>query len=301
VRSTPTTTRKRFGLMVTGSVHRACRGGSERLSTPCLPWEIGRVGRQTREQAGELRGVAPLVVLAAGGPQLVGPCTLVTNGAKTVAFSSAEMLRNAGEPLAIALTLDGKRSIRVASWSLARTSGLGIVELGEPFPKGGPLDVSPLNVGAVCATVDTRGAPSALVVVTAEHGAFARRIVPVHVDAWDGNGMSDVVIRVASPQDAADLDAIVEGAPLFSWLPPDPVLGRPSEVVAVALAVPYRAKHVKTRDLPPLAELVGLEDLGRALPFQMAEEEGNDLRQVAGEIKDEDEFTGPVSLPDLED
>ncbi|HTR56009.1 MAG TPA: hypothetical protein VMJ10_35275 [Kofleriaceae bacterium] len=258
------------------------------------------MGRHTREQAAELRGVAPLVVLAAGGPQLVGPCTLVTNGAKTVAFSSAELLRNAGEPLAIALTLDGKRTIRVASWSLARASGLGIVELAEPFPKGGALDVSPINVGAVCATVDTRGAPSALVTITADRG-FSRRIVPVHVDAWDGNGMSDVVIRVASPQDAADLDAVVEGAPVYSWLPPDPVLGRPSEVVAVALAVPYRAKHVKMRDLPPLAELVGLEDLGRALPFQVAEEEGNDLRQVAGEIKDEDEFTGPVSMPDLPD
>ena len=255
----------------------------------------------TREQATELRAVAPLVVLAAGGPQLVGPCTLVTNGAKTVAFSSSEMLRNAGEPLAIALTLDGKRTLRVASWSLARAQGLGIAELAEPFPKTGPLDVTPLNVGAVCATVDTRGAPSALVTVTATPRGFARRIVAVHVDAWDGNGMSDVVIRLASPQDAADLDAAVEGAPLFAWLPPDPVLGRPSEVVAVALATPYRARHVKTRDLLPLAELVGLEDLGRALPYQVIEEEGNDLRQVAGEIKDEDEFTGPVSVPDLED
>ena len=259
------------------------------------------MGRQTREQAAELRGVAPLVVLAPDGPQLVGPCTLVTNGAKTVAFSSAELLRNAGEPLAIALTLDGKRTVRVASWSLARAAGLGIAELAEPFPKTGPLDVTPLNVGSLCATVDTRGAPSALVTVVASEGGFSRRVVAVHVDAWDGNGMSDVVIRLASPQEVADLDAAVEGAPLFSWLPPDPVLGRPSEVVAVALAAPYRAKHVKTRDLPPLAELVGLEDLGRALPYQAVEEEGNDLRQVAGEIKEEDDMTGPISLPDLED
>jgi hypothetical protein len=58
-----------------------------------------------REAAAELRAIAPLVVTGAK-IQLVGPCTLVTNGTLTIAFSSAEMLRRAGEPLAIALTLD---------------------------------------------------------------------------------------------------------------------------------------------------------------------------------------------------
>ena len=53
----------------------------------------------------ELRAVAPLVVLGGKTPQLVGPCTLVTNGSQVIAFSSAELLRQAGEPLAIALTM----------------------------------------------------------------------------------------------------------------------------------------------------------------------------------------------------
>ncbi|HEY1556630.1 MAG TPA: hypothetical protein VGF94_17465 [Kofleriaceae bacterium] len=260
------------------------------------------MGRHTREQAAELRGLAPLVVTGAGTPQLVGPCTLVTNGVKTVAFSSSELLRNAGEPLEIALTLDGKRTVRVASWALARATGLGIAELAEPFPTTGALDVTPLGIGSVYATIDTRGAPSALVTVIATAEGFARRIVPVHVDFWDGNGMSDVVVKLASPQDAEDLDAAVEGAALFSWLPPDAVLGRPSEVVTVALAVPYRARAAKPRELAPCAELVGLDDLGRVLPYRgQTEEASNDLRQVAGEIKEEDEVTGPVSIFELED
>jgi hypothetical protein len=66
------------------------------------------------------------------------------------------------------------------------------------------------------------------------------------------------------------------------------VLGRQSEVIVVALGVPYRSKLYKPRELPALAELFGLEDLGRALPWQATNPEGsNELGQIAGEIRDD--------------
>jgi hypothetical protein len=233
--------------------------------------------------------VAPLVVLAGTKPQLVGACTLVTNGAQTIAFSSAELLRQAGEPLAIALRLDGSRTIPVPSWMMGRHSAIGIIELGNAFPKDKDLDVTPLALGSVCATVDTRGAPAALVTVEAAANGkgFVRRVVSTHVDAVDGAGMSDDVIRLASPMEIGDNAAPTDGAALFAWLPPDPVLGRPSEVVVVALGVAYRAKLFKPRALPPVAELIGLEDLGRALPWTGKTGEGsaNELSVVVGEIK----------------
>jgi hypothetical protein len=116
-----------------------------------------------------------------------------------------------------------------------------------------------------------------------------RRVIPVHVDAVDGGGMSDdVITRLASPDQSDDADADIDGGALFTWMPADPVLGRPSEVVVVALAVPYRARIFKPRQLPPLGELFGLDDLGRALPWQGERVEStNDLGQVAGEIRDE--------------
>lgn len=241
-----------------------------------------RVGRNTREQANELRAVAPLVVLGKT-LELVGPCTLVANGSKVVAFSSAELLRAAGEPLAVALSLDGKRTVKIASWALARSHGLGILELAEPVPAGG--EIQPLDIGAVCAAVETRGAPAAIVTVSATEHGFSRRVIPVHVDACDGGGMSDVVAHLATPQEASDGDAKIEGAPLIAWMPADAVLGRASEVVAVALALPVRATY-KPRELPPCAELVALDDLGRVLPYESSTEGSNDLTQVAGEIKD---------------
>jgi hypothetical protein len=222
--------------------------------------------------------------------QYVGPCTLVTNGATTVAFSSAELLRLAGEPLAVALKLDGSRTVRVASWVMGRNSGIGIIELAEPYPKDERLDVVPLKIGSVCATVDTRGAPAALVYVTGQIGKLMRNIVPVYVDAVDGGGMSDdVITHLASPTDNVDAKAKIDGAALFAWMPPDPVLGRGREIIAVALALPYRAQVFKPRKLPALAELIGLEDLGRALPFnpQPQPEGSNTLGQVAGELEDE--------------
>jgi hypothetical protein len=241
------------------------------------------VGRNTREQANELRAVAPLVVLGKT-LELVGPCTLISNGRKVVAFSSAELLRAAGEPLAIALSLDGKRTVKIASWALARSHGLGIVELAEPVPPSG--EIQPLDIGAVCAAVETRGAPAALVTVSATEHGFSRQVIPVHVDACDGGGMSDALVHLATPQDASDAGAKIDGAPLIAWMPADPVLGRGSEVVAVALAVPYRAGTYKPRELVALAELVSLDDLGRVLPYEGSSEGSNDLTQVAGEIKD---------------
>ncbi len=67
------------------------------------------------------------------------------------------------------------------------------------------------------------------------------------------------------------------------------MLGRGSELLVVALGCTYRQKTFKPRELAALAELVGLDDLGRALPWNAGEPEGsNELRQVAGEIKDHD-------------
>lgn len=279
---------------------RYCAGGvpgEARVHARCaVPVEDGAaavqlsraMGRDTRETASELRAVAPLVVLGPK-PALVGPCTLVTNGARTVAFSSAELLRHAGEPLAIVLAMDGSKTLRVGSWTMGRIAGMGIAELAEPFPKRAS-EVVPLQLASVSATVDTRGAPAAIVTVAATTKGFERRIVPVHVDHVDGGGMSDDVTRLASPQDAAGMDAATEGASVFAWLPADPVLGRKSEVVVVALAVPYRSKLFKPRAHAPIGELVGLEDLGRALPWTGDKPEGGtELGQVAGEIRDDAE------------
>ncbi len=242
-------------------------------------------GRQTREKAAELRAIAPL--LANG--ELLGPCTLITNGKKTIAFTSAELLRTAATPLAIATKFDGSTTIPVASWMLGRRAGIGIMDLGDVTIRG---DVAALPIAAVCATVDTRGGPAALVGVersaVGRAGGFARRVVPVNVDAVDAGPMSDdALVHLASPIDALDIDAPIEGAGLFAWLPPDPVLGGPSEVVVVALGVAYRTRAFKPRDLPAVAELVGLDDLASVLAIELATESSNELDQVAGEIGDD--------------
>ena len=259
--------------------HARC---ARQLSPVALACKSRGVGRDTQEAASELRAVAPLVVVREP-LELVGPCTLVTNGTRTVA-----------------LAMDGSRTLKIASWSMGRIVGLGIAELAEPFPRTA-VDIVPLQLASVSATVDTRGAPSALVTVARTGKGFTRRAVPVHVDAIDGGGMSDEVItRLASPDEAGDVDAAIEGAPLFSWMPADPVLGRKSEVVAVALGLTYRQKTYKPRAHPALAELVGLEDLARALPWQGEQQEGsNELGQVAGEIRADE--TGPLAGLDLEE
>jgi hypothetical protein len=264
-----------------------------------LPCQSRGVDAASREAASELRAIAPLIVT---GPErvLVGPCTLVTNGTQTIAFSSAELLRQAGEPLAIALTFDCTQTVPVTTWTLSRTHAMGIIELGASFPIGNKtLDVEPISIGSIYASANTRGAPAAIVSVQSDDsGRLSRRIVPVYVDAVDGGGMSDdMITRLASPDSALDLDLQVDGAALVAWMPADPVLGRKAEVVIAALACAYRQGTFKPRDLPALAELYGLHDLGRALPWQAPAAGGgsNELGLIAGEIKG-----GPVGGIDLE-
>jgi len=58
------------------------------------------------------------------------------------------------------------------------------------------------------------------------------------------------------------------------------------EVLAVALAYPYRARTAKPRALPVMAELVALDDLGRALIATTEHESGPAVTAVAGEIEE---------------
>jgi hypothetical protein len=68
-------------------------------------------------------------------------------------------------------------------------------------------------------------------------------------------------------------------------MPPDPVLGRPGEVVVVALGIAYRVNLFKPRTHAPLVELVGLDDLGRVLPWaEHTPPPSEALVQIAGEI-----------------
>ncbi len=229
----------------------------------------------------QLRAVAPLV--DATTKKLLGPVMLVTNGQNTIGITNSEIVR-AWEParLAIATALDGSKLAKVANWYLGRYSGIALVELADPIDSA---DVPPLSIGAVCATAETRGAPSALVTIATRDAAFVRDVIPVHVDSCDGGGMSDEITRLASPIDAAHVGMKLDGAVLFSWFPPDPVLGRKSEVLAVAIAYPYTLNVLKPRELPAVAELLGLDDLGRALIQAASEPEARpELHTVTGEI-----------------
>lgn len=242
--------------------------------------QSGRVAGPDRD-ARELRSVAPL--LADG--ELVGPVTLVRNGSKTIGATDAELLRPyVGAQLTVATMLDGSAAVAVGNWGLSRNAGLGLIELVSPIETG--LDVRPLDLGAVCATVDTRGSPAALVGILREGSGFARSWVPVLVDKDDGAGMSDAVLRLASPLEELHIGMAVDGASLFAWFPPNPALGRASEVLVLGIAQPYQG-FAKPRVFPVLAEIVGLDDLGRALiAAQKTEEREPDLVQVAGEIED---------------
>jgi hypothetical protein len=226
----------------------------------------------SRESTPELRCVAPLAV----GGRLVGPCMLITNGAQTIAVASSEVLRQAGEPLVIVTRLDGTASLPIKAWQLAQHSAIGIVAL-EEGTRFTP-EVYPLHLASLSAAVETRGAPAALVTVRSEGGAFARTVVGVTIELDDGGGMSDDVMRIAKPVDP--LDAPIDGAPIFAWMPPDPVLGRGSEVIAIAIGV-----RVQNR-----IELISLEDAGRALPWaEQTPPPSNELVQVAGEIVKKEE------------
>jgi hypothetical protein len=230
-----------------------------------------------RATAPEVRCVAPLVSLAGKQPQLVGPCMLVSNGDRAIACSSAELLRRAPEPLAIYTRLDGSSQIPVTTWQLGLRTGIGIIDIppGTAFS----TDVHPRYLESILATLDTRGAPAAFVTFDAN---FARRVISVHVDNADPTGEEPIWLASAVDDDTTS----VEGAPLLAWMPPDPVLGRPSEVVAVALGMTYRNGALKPRGKAPLAELVGLDDLARALPWaEQTPPPRTELEEVAGEIR----------------
>jgi hypothetical protein len=231
--------------------------------------------------AREVRSVAPLLVEG----QLIGPVTLVRNGDKTIGATDPELLRpHVGAQLTVATMLDGSATVAVGNWGLSRHAGLGLIELAAPIETG--LDVRPLDLGAVCASVDTRGMPSVLVGILRNPGGpgFVRSWVPVQVDNDDGAGMSDAVLRLASPLEDAHMGMAVDGASLFAWFPANAALGRANEVLVLGMAQAYRG-FAKPRERPVIAEIVGLDDLGRALiASQRNAEREPELRQVAGEI-----------------
>lgn len=229
----------------------------------------------------ELRGVAPLV--ASATRELVAPVLIVTNGTKTMGMTSAELLRSwSPKQLSVLLAFDGSVSVPVANWTMGRYSGAGLVELSGPVPVTN--DVRPLPIGSVCASQDTRGAPAAIAAIMVANGRIVRELVPVHVDVVDGGGMSDDPVRLASPIDPNHAGAPVEGGVLFAWFPPDPVLGRKSEVLAVAMTYPYRAGTFQPRPTPAIAETIALDDLGRALIQAAPAPARPELKHVSGEI-----------------
>lgn len=230
--------------------------------------------------AAELRAVAPIVSLG-GSPELLGALALVSNGTRTVGVTSSELMRGLqGRAVGIATKLDGSATVQIATWGFGRYSGAALVELAGPIPVG--HDVVPLPIASVHATVNVHGAPSAIVVVTREAGRLGRLLVPVAVTVEDSMGGMGDATHLASPLDASAFDLLAEGSPAFAWLPPEPALHRDREVVMFALAYPYRGGR---RD--SAIELVGLEDLGRALLVRQTEHDNSsDLGTVAGEIDD---------------
>ena len=209
--------------------------------------------------------------------------TLVQNGTKIIGATDAELLRpHVGAQLTVATMLDGSEVAAVGNWGLSRHASLGLVELSVPIATG--LDVKPLDLGAVCASIDVRGSRAALIGIVRDGAGFARTWVPVQIDTDESAGMNDLPSRLASPLDDAHVGLAVEGASLFAWFPPNPALGRASEVLVLGIAQAYRG-FAKPRDRPVIAELVGLDDLGRALiAAQRMIEREPELRQVAGEI-----------------
>lgn len=238
--------------------------------------------------AEELRAVAPLVAVAGSSYELVGPVTLVENAGKTLGVTSAELLRpHHGRKLRVLTELDGSQFIDITGIAMGRYAGVGLLELAKPVPDA---DVKPLTLDRVCATSDTRGAPSGIVSIIPVGDGFERMLIAVNVDNDDGGGMSDTVMRLATPLDPAHVGLEVEGAPLFTWFPPNPVMGRKGEVLAVAIVYPYRAQTARPRELPVLAELVALDDLGRALISHEHESREELQRAVTGEIEEPGEI-----------
>ncbi len=179
----------------------------------------------------------------------------------------------------------------MVNWNIGRYSGIALVEL-DGFPADS--EIVPLSIGGVHASVNIHGAPVAIVTLAYSGGRYHRSLVPVFIDGDDAEGMSDHVVYLASPQQAAHALVPVEGATLFAWLPPEPALGRhKGEVVAFALGYPYRMGIAKPRETPVIAELASLEDLGRALITKapMVEKEP-ELPPITGEIIDGDPLDG---------
>lgn len=216
---------------------------------------------------------------------LVGTVTLVRNGARTIGAADVEMLRpHVGAKLSVATMLDGSAIVPVGHWGLSRKAELALIELAHPIEDG--LDVRPLELGAVGASADTRGAPAALVGIVRDGAQFARTVIPVAIDRDDAGDMERAMLQLASPLEAGHVGAKVAGAALFAWFPPNPALGRAGEVLVLGVAQAYRG-FAKPREHPVIAEIVGLDDLGRALMLaHKVEEREPELRQVAGEIVD---------------
>jgi hypothetical protein len=248
--------------------------------------------RDRDRDARELRSVAPLLV----DGELIGPVTLVRNGDKTIGVTDAELLRPyVGAALTVATMLDGSAIAPVGHWGLSRKTELGLVELAGPVEVG--LDVRPIELGAVCGNVDTRGAPAALVGIVRDGARFVRTHVPVVLDKDEGGDATNAVLQLASPIEDAHVGMRVEGSTLWAWYPPNPALGRSGEVLVLGLAEAYRG-FAKPRRHPVIAEVVGLDDLGRALLVaHKAEEREPELRQVAGEIVDRSAPAGRPGSP----
>ncbi len=225
--------------------------------------------------------------------ELIAPVLLVTNGQKTIGMTSAELLRP-WQPaqMSVLLAFDGSIAVPVASWSMGRYSGVGMIDLIGAVPATN--DVKPLPISGVCASIDTRGAPSAIATIMVANGKIVRELIPVHVDVVDTGGMSDDLDRLASPIDPNHAGAPVEGAVLFTWFAPDPVLGRTSEVLALAMTYAYRAGTFQPRPTPAIAEMTGLDDLGRALIQATPAAERPELTQVTGEIAEVKAEKAPV-------
>ncbi|HEU4734816.1 MAG TPA: hypothetical protein VFT22_43290 [Kofleriaceae bacterium] len=229
--------------------------------------------------ARELRSVAPLLV----DGKLIGPITVVHDGNKTIGATDAELLRpHVGARLAVAIALDGSELIPIGNWGLSRHSQLGLCDLVAPVPVG--REVRPLGLDAVCASVDIRGTHTVLVGMVRSGDGFERTWIPVQLDTGEDGGMGEPPARLASPVLAEHVGMAVQGAALFAWFPANPALGRASEVLVLGLAQAYRGFE-KPREHPVIAEIVGLDDLGRALlTSHKVEEREPELVQVAGEI-----------------
>ncbi|HET7503139.1 MAG TPA: hypothetical protein VFK02_19090 [Kofleriaceae bacterium] len=227
--------------------------------------------------------MAPLLV----DGKLIGPITLVQDGGKTIGATDASLLRPyVGAKLAVTTKLDGSEPISIGNWGLSRQAQLGLCDLVSPVPVG--REVRPLGLDAVCASIDVRATHTVLVGIVRSGNGFERTWIPVQLDHDDGGGMGEPPSRLASPILDEHVGMAVEGAALFAWFPANPALGRASEVLVLGLAKAYRGFD-KPREHPVIAEIVGLDDLGRALiTSHKTEEREPELVQVAGEIEAHD-------------